>query len=46
MNGCGMLLLNPPWRLDEELKILLPQLAGLLRQETGARTALHWLVPE
>jgi 23S rRNA (adenine2030-N6)-methyltransferase len=46
LNGCGMLLINPPWRLDEELKILLPQLAGLLRQETDARIRLDWLVPE
>jgi 23S rRNA (adenine2030-N6)-methyltransferase len=46
LNGCGMLLINPPWRLDEGLKNLLPQLAGLLRQETDARIRLDWLVPE
>jgi 23S rRNA (adenine2030-N6)-methyltransferase len=46
LNGCGMLVINPPWRLDNELKVLLPQLAGLLRQEIDARIALEWLVPE
>lgn len=46
LNGCGMVVINPPWRLDEELKSLLPQLAGLLRQETDAHTRLDWLVPE
>jgi 23S rRNA (adenine2030-N6)-methyltransferase len=46
LNGCGMLVINPPWRLDEGLKILLPQLAGLLRQESDARIRLEWLVPE
>lgn len=28
--GCGLVLLNPPWRLDEALSRLLPALAGLL----------------
>ncbi len=46
LNGCGMVVINPPWRLDEALKTLLPQLAGMLRQETDARIRLDWLVPE
>ena len=46
LNGCGMLVINPPWRIDEELKTLLPQLAGVLRQETDSRIRLDWLVPE
>lgn len=30
LSGCGLLLLNPPWRIDEALSRLLPALATLL----------------
>ena len=30
--GAGLLIVNPPWRLDEELAILLPELARVLAQ--------------
>jgi 23S rRNA (adenine2030-N6)-methyltransferase len=37
LNGCGLLLLNPPWRLEEEAQRLLPALAErLARQDYGA----------
>lgn len=42
LNGSGMLLLNPPWRLDQAIA---PAMA-VLRQalgETGASTRLEWL---
>ena len=36
LNGCGLILVNPPWRLAEELTILLPVLAKILgRQGKG-----------
>jgi 23S rRNA (adenine2030-N6)-methyltransferase len=49
LNGSGMILVNPPWGLDEELAILLPALAARLadvsaRHAGGAR--LEWLVGE
>ena len=28
LNGCGMILVNPPWTLESELSALLPALAG------------------
>jgi 23S rRNA (adenine2030-N6)-methyltransferase len=31
--GTGLLIINPPWRLDEELALLLPALADALAQE-------------
>ena len=46
LNGCGMLLVNPPWRLDRELEQLLPWLAQRLRVDGAGKTRVEWLVPE
>lgn len=43
LNGSGMLVLNPPWRLDEALASALPVLAETLG-ETGASHRLEWLI--
>ncbi|HEV7368501.1 23S rRNA (adenine(2030)-N(6))-methyltransferase RlmJ [Arenibaculum sp.] len=45
LNGSGMVLVNPPWRLDGTLATVLPALhAALGAEEGGAR--VEWLVPE
>ena len=31
--GAGLLVVNPPWRLEEELTVLLPELARVLAQD-------------
>lgn len=36
LNGCGLVVLNPPYRLAEQLGTLLPYLAQALAQESGA----------
>ena len=46
LNGCGMIVVNPPWKLEETLRQLLPELLGVLRQHQDARTDISWLVPE
>jgi 23S rRNA (adenine2030-N6)-methyltransferase len=50
LNGCGLILLNPPWTLERELGALLPVLASLLgRGGKGAGTnpwRLDWLAGE
>jgi 23S rRNA (adenine2030-N6)-methyltransferase len=46
MNGCGLLVLNPPWQLDRELKPTLDWLTQTLAQSPAARSGLRWLVPE
>lgn len=46
MKGCGLLVLNPPWRVDEELRALLPSLGQSLRLDSAGGTRLEWLVPE
>jgi 23S rRNA (adenine2030-N6)-methyltransferase len=46
LNGCGMLIVNPPWRLDDTLRELLPRLAVLLTQVPPGSSSVDWLVPE
>jgi 23S rRNA (adenine2030-N6)-methyltransferase len=45
LNGCGLVLVNPPWKTDEALGALLPALAAILAGE-GGTTRVEWLVPE
>jgi 23S rRNA (adenine2030-N6)-methyltransferase len=40
LNGCGLLLVNPPWRFDEEGKPILDALLAGLTGEAGAGTSL------
>ncbi len=46
LNGSGLLLVNPPWRIEEALAPLLDALAPLLAQGAGAGGTWCWLVPE
>jgi 23S rRNA (adenine2030-N6)-methyltransferase len=41
MNGSGMLVFNPPWRLDDRLRPALGVLAEMLGEDAGAGT-LRW----
>jgi 23S rRNA (adenine2030-N6)-methyltransferase len=45
MNGSGMLLLNPPWKLDEAIAAALPSIARALG-EAGASHRLEWIKQE
>ena len=46
MKGCGLLILNPPWQIEAEIRAVLPILAERLRIDSGAATRVRWLVPE
>jgi 23S rRNA (adenine2030-N6)-methyltransferase len=46
LNGCGMVLVNPPWRFDAQLHELLPLLQKRLEREGGGSHRIDWLVPE
>jgi 23S rRNA (adenine2030-N6)-methyltransferase len=46
MKGCGLLILNPPWQIDTEIRGVLPTLLEKLRVDSGARVACEWLVPD
>jgi len=45
LNGSGLAIANPPWGLEEELRQLLPWLAGRLAQSRGD-WRLDWLIEE
>lgn len=45
LTGSGMLVIQAPWRLDEELGLILDWLTPLLSEETGGYSRLEWLVP-
>ncbi len=46
MAGAGLVIVNPPWLLDERLAALLPQLHRLLSPDGLGGTGVEWLVPE
>jgi len=45
LNGSGLVIANPPWPLEDELRELLPWLAAQLEQSTGG-WRLDWLIEE
>ncbi|NLH82525.1 MAG: 23S rRNA (adenine(2030)-N(6))-methyltransferase RlmJ [Phyllobacteriaceae bacterium] len=46
LTACGLVIVNPPWKLAEELATLLPPLVERLAIGPGARASVDWLVPE
>jgi 23S rRNA (adenine2030-N6)-methyltransferase len=43
LRGCGLVAVNPPWTLRDEMTVLLPALAGALRRSTNVATTLDWI---
>ena len=46
LHGSGMIIVNPPFVLEAELRVLLPALARLLGDEGEGRHKLEWLAGE
>ncbi len=46
LHGSGQLIVNPPWTLEQELKILLPALAKILAPGVKDAVRLDWLTPK
>ncbi len=46
LNGCGLILVNPPWTLESELSVLLPALAAILGRDGKGGFRLDWLTGE
>jgi len=46
LHGTGMIVVNPPYVLEEEMKILLPFLADILADENRGRFRIEWVTPE
>ncbi|RCW85287.1 23S rRNA (adenine(2030)-N(6))-methyltransferase RlmJ [Phyllobacterium bourgognense] len=43
LDGTGMIIVNPPYTLDDELRILLPALSKILSEEQNAGFTLEWI---
>lgn len=43
--GSGMIIVNPPWTLDNDLRLLMPALAQRLGLGTWGHGTVDWLVP-
>lgn len=46
LNGCGLILVNPPWTLEDELSLMLPALGGTLGRGEKSGFKLDWLIRE
>lgn len=46
LRGCGLVVVNPPWRSEEIIRPALPVLATQLADGPGGGAQLTWLVPE
>lgn len=46
MYGSGMVIINPPWQLDEQLRACLQDLVPLLGQSPQAKSTVNWLIAD
>jgi 23S rRNA (adenine2030-N6)-methyltransferase len=46
LHGTGMIVVNPPFALEGEMKLLLPQLAKLLADEGRGKWRMEWIAGE
>jgi len=44
LNGCGMAIINPPWKFERQLQELLPALQNLLSQGRYGLHRIEWLL--
>jgi 23S rRNA (adenine2030-N6)-methyltransferase len=45
LTGAGLLIINPPWRLEDELRVLLPELAHALARDAHPQLRIDQLTP-
>jgi 23S rRNA (adenine2030-N6)-methyltransferase len=43
LNGSGLLIVNPPWRLEDDLRAMYPALHGALADGGAGRTRVSLL---
>jgi 23S rRNA (adenine2030-N6)-methyltransferase len=43
LHACGLMVVNPPWPLENELKIVLPALVRSLSANGGGHSRLDWI---
>lgn len=45
LNGCGMIIINPPWKLDKKLQECVPQIHRVLGKKGSGKTEIKMLTP-
>jgi 23S rRNA (adenine2030-N6)-methyltransferase len=45
LSACGVMVVNPPWKLESELSVILPALARSLGRGAAGGYRLDWLAP-
>ena len=46
LNGSGMIIVNPPWHLQQQIEKINPWLAETLALDKKGKAKIEWLVPE
>jgi 23S rRNA (adenine2030-N6)-methyltransferase len=46
LHACGLMIVNPPWHMESDLKEMVPALAELLSPRAGASHRVEWVVGE
>jgi 23S rRNA (adenine2030-N6)-methyltransferase len=46
LSACGLVIVNPPWTLEGDLRLMLPELVAALAQGRGGSHRLDWLAQE
>jgi 23S rRNA (adenine2030-N6)-methyltransferase len=46
LNGSGLIIANPPWQFDEEIRGALEEIKAPLAQDGAGRVRVEWLVKE
>lgn len=46
LDGSGLIIVNPPYTLEEELRVILPALRDVLALDEGAKWSVEWLAGE
>jgi 23S rRNA (adenine2030-N6)-methyltransferase len=43
LSGCGLIVVNPPWTLERELQIMLPELVRMLSGQDRGGSRIDWI---
>ncbi|MGL5161681.1 MAG: 23S rRNA (adenine(2030)-N(6))-methyltransferase RlmJ, partial [Plesiomonas shigelloides] len=46
MTASGMIVINPPWKLESQMQELLPWLTEVMVPEGTGHHSVTWVVPE
>ena len=46
ISGCGVVVVNPPWKMDDEARVIASYLAATLCRGQEAQGSVRWIVPK